>query len=155
MAVGGRGIGEVPLELTTFDPGERRRTARIRSVLRATIRLADLPESLVMSTRAVDISDLGVRVLVKRRLPLGARVFVDMECELPLRVHLGYDAHSLVVDGPMHTHLVRVAGQVARLERLGSHLFDAGIEFSPEVTRFDELQVVQSYVDHLREQDGG
>ena len=133
-------------------PADRRRTERIDSALRSTVRLADLEEQLITRARVVDISDLGVRILVRRRMPTGARVLVDMECDLPLRVHLGYDAHSLVVDGPMHTHLVRIAGTVRRMERRG-RLFDVGIEFCEETTRFEELQVLQFYVDHLREQE--
>ncbi|MCW2921912.1 MAG: hypothetical protein JWL76_1786 [Thermoleophilia bacterium] len=132
---------------------ERRRRERIDSTIRSTVRLADLEEQLLTRARIVDISDLGVRVLLRRRLPIGARVLVDMECDLPLRVHLGYDAHSLVVDGPMHTHVVRIAGTVRRMERRG-RLYDVGIEFCEDTTRFEELQVLQFYVDHLREQDG-
>ncbi|MCW2926675.1 MAG: hypothetical protein JWM86_643, partial [Thermoleophilia bacterium] len=71
----------------------------------------------------------------------------------PLRVHMGYDAHSLVIDGPMHTHLVRIAGNVARAVRLPNRLWEVGIEFCEDTTRFDELQLVQFYVDHLREQE--
>lgn len=134
------------------DPVDRRRSQRIDAVLRATVRLADLDDQLITRARIVDVSDMGVRMLVRRRLPIGARVLVDLECELPLRVHLGYDAHSLVVDGPMHTHLVRIAGTVRRLERQG-RLFEVGIEFCEDTTRFDELQVLQFYVDHLREQE--
>ncbi len=78
---------------------DRRRTGRIDAVVRATVRLADLDDQPVSRARVVDISDLGVRLMLRRRLPVGARVLVDMECDLPLRVHLGYDAHSLVVDG--------------------------------------------------------
>jgi len=45
-----------------------------------------------------------------------------------------------------------VAGQVARVERHAG-LIEVGVEFCAETTRFDELQVVRFYVDHLREQD--
>lgn len=140
------------LDEPLLGPADRRRTARIDAIIRATVRLADLDDLLITRARIVDVSDLGVRMLLRRRLPEGARVLVDMECELPLRVHLGYDAHSLVVDGPMHMHLVRIAGTVKRVEREG-RLFDVGIEFCDETTRFDELQVLQFYVDHLREQE--
>jgi hypothetical protein len=132
--------------------GDRRRTERIDSTIRSTVRLAELDDQLLTRARIVDISDLGVRMLLRRRLPIGARVLVDMECDLPLRVHLGYDAHSLVVDGPMHTHLVRIAGTIRRMERTG-RLYDVGIEFCEDTTRFEELQVLQFYVDHLREQE--
>ena len=132
---------------------DRRRTERIDAVIKSTVRLAELEDTSISRARVVDISDHGIRMLLRRRLPLGARVVVDMECELPLRVHLGYDAHSLVVDGPMHTHLVRIAGTVRRVERQENRLFEVGIEFCEDTTRFDELQVVQFYVDHLREQE--
>lgn len=135
------------------DRADRRRTQRIDAVIKSTVRLAELEDTSISRARVVDISDHGIRMLLRRRLPLGARVVVDMECELPLRVHLGYDAHSLVVDGPMHTHLVRIAGTVRRVERQENRLFEVGIEFCENTTRFDELQVVQFYVDHLREQE--
>jgi hypothetical protein len=130
--------------------GDRRASERLDVVLRATVRLADLAEHTVSRARAIDLSDQGARVLLRRRVPVGARVIIDMECELPLRVHLGYDADSLVIDGPMHTHLVRIAGTVRRAERLPNRLWDIGIEFCDETTRFDELQVMRFYVDHLR-----
>ena len=88
--------------------------------------------------------------MLRRRLPVGSRVVLDLECELPLRVHLGYDADSLVVDGPTHTHLVRIAGTVRRAERLPNRLWDVGVEFCPDTTRFDELQVMRFYIDHLK-----
>jgi hypothetical protein len=53
----------------------------------------------------------------------------------------------------MHTHLVRIAGTVTRIERLPNRLFEVGIELCEDTTRFDELQVMKYYVDHLREQE--
>ena len=144
--------GGVTPDVTVAAPSDRRRTHRIGAVVRATVRLAELDTTQGNRARIVDISDLGIRMLLKRRLPVGARVLVDLECELPLRVHLGYDVDALVVDGPMHTHLVRVAGTVARLDREGG-LYHVGVEFCADTTRFDELQVVRFYVDHLREQE--
>lgn len=134
---------------------DRRRTERLEVVIRATVRQADLEDGSLARARAIDLSDSGARLMLRRRLPVGARVVLDMECELPLRVHLGYDADSLVIDGPMHTHLVRIAGTVRRAQRLPNRLWEVGIEFCPDTTRFDELQVMQFYVDHLRgERDG-
>lgn len=129
---------------------DRRRTQRLDVIIRATVRQADLEDPAPSRARAIDLSDGGARLLLRRRIPVGTRVILDMECELPLRVHLGYDADSLVVDGPMHTHLVRIAGTVRRGERLPNRLWDIGIQFCPETTRFDELQVMQFYIDHLR-----
>jgi len=114
--------------------------------------LAELPEESPANVRLVNISDNGVRLELRRRIPVGARVVLDLECELPLRVHLGFDADSLVVDGPMHMHLVRVAGSVVRSERQGPRMWHVGIELCPDSSRFDELQAVRYYVDHLREQ---
>ena len=130
--------------------GDRRRSTRLDVVIRATVRQAELDDASVARARAIDRSDSGARLMLRRRLPVGSRVVLDMECELPLRVHLGYEADSLVIDGPMHTHLVRIAGTVRRAERLPNRLWDVGIEFCPETTRFDELQVMQFYIDHLR-----
>jgi c-di-GMP-binding flagellar brake protein YcgR len=132
---------------------DRRRTTRIDAVIRATVRQSDLPEPSVLRARVVDISDHGVRLLLRRLLPKDSRVVLDLECELPLRVHLGYDADALVVDGPMHTHVVRIAGTVTRAQRLPNRLWEVGVEFCPDTTRFEELQVMRFYVDHLREQD--
>lgn len=134
---------------------DRRRYERLSVVIRAAIRLAELEDQTISRARAVDLSDTGARLMLRRRLPVGSRVVLDLECELPLRVHLGYDADSLVVDGPMHTHLVRIAGTVRRAERLPNRLWEVGVEFCPDTTRFDELQVMQFYIDHLRgERDG-
>ncbi|MCW2926497.1 MAG: hypothetical protein JWM86_465, partial [Thermoleophilia bacterium] len=116
--------------------GDRRRASRIDSVIRATVRQAELNDAPVTTARAVDISDSGVRLLLRRQVPVGQRVVLDLECELPLRVHMGYDAHSLVIDGPMHTHLVRIAGNVARAVRLPNRLWEVGIEFCEDTTRF-------------------
>jgi c-di-GMP-binding flagellar brake protein YcgR len=134
---------------------DRRRAGRIGAAIRATVHVAELtsPELNASRARVRDISDVGIRLLLLRRLPVGARVTVDLECELPLRVHLGFDVHSLVVNGPMHTHLVRIAGTVTRIERLPNRLFEVGIELCEDTTRFDELQVMKYYVDHLREQE--
>lgn len=153
MASRGSGIGGSRADAPIADGAERRRTGRIDAAIRATVRLADLDDATTSRAQVLDISDLGVRLRLRRRVPVGARVLVDMECELPLRVHLGFDAHSLVVDGPMHTHLVRIAGVVSRSSPTRSRQYEVGIEFCEETTRFDELQLVQFYVDHLREQD--
>lgn len=147
------GAGGSPLGSALPNGAERRRTERIDATIRAHVRLAELEETTISRARVVDLSEFGVRLLLRRRLPVGSRVLVDMECELPLRVHLGYDAHSLVVDGPMHSHLVRIAGTVTRSERQRSRLYEVGIEFCEDTTRFDELQIMQFYVDHLREQE--
>lgn len=129
---------------------DRRRTERLDVVIRATVRHAGLEDQTISRARAIDLSDSGARLLLRRRMPVGQRVVLDMECELPLRVHLGYDADALVIDGPMHTHLVRIAGTVRRSERLPNRLWEVGIEFCPDTTRFDELQIMQFYVNHLR-----
>lgn len=132
---------------------ERRRSERVETVIKATVRQAGLQDASPIKAKAVDISDGGVSLLARRNLPLGSRVLLDMECELPLRVHLGFDADSLVIDGPMHTHLVRVAGVVVRAQRAPGRRWQLGIQLCEENSRFDELQSVKYYVDHLREQD--
>jgi len=152
MAAGQPDLDARGLDVPVHGP-ERRRTRRIDSVIRATLRQAELDQASPSPARAVDISDTGVRLLLRRRSPVGSRVVLDLECELPLRVHLGYDADSLVVDGPMHTHVVRIAGTVARCVRRDPRLWEIGVEFCADTTRFDELQVMRLYVDHLREQD--
>ena len=134
---------------------DRRRDQRVVAVISATVRPATLGDGAILHARAVNLCDLGMHLQLPRRMPVGTEVLVDLECELPLRVHLGYDADSLVVDGPMHTHIVRVAGVVRRAERRTSHSWDIGIEICPRSTRFDELQVVRSYVDHLRSESDG
>lgn len=132
---------------------DRRRTERVEAMIRAVVRPTVLGDERMLTARAVDIGDNGLRLSLPRRMQVGTEVTIDLECELPLRVHLGYDAHSLVVDGPMYTHLVRVVGIVRRVERRGPRRWDVGIEISPGSTRFDELQVIRCYVDHLREQE--
>lgn len=150
MAARHTGVDGAAAEPATPLGQDRRRSDRLEVVIRATLRQADLDDRTLSRARAVDLSGNGARLLLRRRVPVGSRVLLDMECELPLRVHLGYDADSLVIDGPMHTHLVRIAGTVRRAERLPNRLWDIGIEFCPDTTRFDELQLMQFYVDHLR-----
>lgn len=144
------GIGSTPFGPSPLPRGDRRSSERLDVLLRATLRLADLEESTVSRARAIDLSGNGARLTLRRRMPVGARVIVDLECELPLRVHLGYDADSLVVDGPMLTHMVRIAGTVRRADRLPNRLWEIGVEFCPDTTRFDELQAMRFYLDHLR-----
>lgn len=150
MAARHTGIGGVPTGAEAQPAGDRRRTERLDVVIRTMVRQAELDGQGVSRARAIDLSDSGARLLLRRRLPVGSRVIIDMECELPLRVHLGFDADSLVIDGPMHTHVVRIAGTVRRAERLPNRLWEVGIEFCPDTSRFDELQIMQFYVDHLR-----
>lgn len=148
------GTGGVSADASVARP-ERRRTARLDVMIRASVRQAELEDAPVVRARAIDLSDSGARLVLRRRLPVGSRVILDVECELPLRVHLGYDVDALVIDGPMHTHLVRIAGTIRRAERLPNRLWDVGIEFCPDTSRFDELQIMQFYIDHLRgERDG-
>ncbi len=132
---------------------ERRQAARIEAVLGASVRLADLDDGRVARGRVRDLSDHGACIVMRRHLPVGSLVQVDLECEMPLRVHLGYDMDSLVVDGPMHTHVVRIAGVVSRIVRLPNRHCELGIRFSPQSCRFDELQALQVFVDNIREND--
>lgn len=148
----GDGSARHDVSTPSNDP-DRRRSQRVDAMIRATVRPAELQHLSISRAKVVDVSDLGVRLQLRRRLPKGSCVVVDLECELPLRVHLGYDANSLVVDGPMHTHIARIAGTVRRAERLPNRLWEVGVEFCPDTTRFEELQVIRFYVDHLREQD--
>ncbi|MCB0878100.1 MAG: PilZ domain-containing protein [Thermoleophilia bacterium] len=153
MAARGSGIGGDRANPSLSDDVDRRSAERIDATLRAALHLADLDGATISRGRVLDLSDTGVRMVLRRRMPVGARVVLDMECELPLRVHLGYDADSLVIDGPMHTHMVRIAGTVTRSQRLPNRMFEVGVEFCEDTTRFDELQVLQFYVDHLRDRD--
>ncbi|MCW2956458.1 MAG: hypothetical protein JWO69_1327 [Thermoleophilia bacterium] len=128
---------------------ERRRVDRIDTVIRATVRRRG-PGITFSKARVVDICDHGARLLLRRGFELGEELTLDLECEVPLRVHLGFDAHSLVIDGPMHTQLVELIVTVVRAERLPNRLWEIGVEFAP-TTAFEERQFVQSFVDHLRE----
>lgn len=131
-------------------PGsERRRRQRIDSVIRATVR-APHSDTAPLRARAIDLCEHGARLLVRRRLAEEVPLELDLECELPLRVHLGYDIDSLVIDGPMHTHLVRLRARVVRCTRREDRMYEVGVEFVDDGAWHD-LQIVQSYVDHLRE----
>ena len=136
-------------------PGERRRAERIDSVIRATVRLLGAGSPAVASpvrARALDICDHGVRLMLRKRIDVGQLIELDLECELPLRVHLGYDADSLIIDGPMHTHLVRVEARVVRSERAPNRFWEIGAEFDTRAG-YHDLRFVQHYVDHLRDQE--
>ncbi len=155
MGARGSGIGGRRDGTAVPEPAERRQAGRIDVAIRATIHCSELAGMFLAAGRVVDISGTGVRILTRRRLVEGSSVDVDIECEVPLRVHLGFDAHSLVVDGPMHTHLARVAGVVTRaVRRDGSgRVWEVGIEFLDDLSGFGELQHVQFFVEHLREQE--
>lgn len=128
---------------------ERRSRRRMDSVIRTTVRVP-LSDVAPMRARSIDLCEDGARLLVRRRLSEGMGIEVDMECELPLRVHLGFDIDSLVIDGPMHTHLVRLRAEVVRCTRRDDRMYEVGIRFV-EDGAWHDLQVMQSYVDHLRE----
>ena len=133
-----------------WNEDERRRTDRVRSQIRATVRGFDGADGVPTKARAIDMSEHGAKLLLRRRFDTGARVTVDLECELPLRVHLGYDADSLVIDGPMHTHLVRIEARVVRCQRASDRLWDIGVEFHAS-TPAHERHVIYSFVEHLRD----
>jgi hypothetical protein len=147
----GSGVDDVHASARVLDDHERRRDPRSDAALRARVRMPDPDAPVSARARVLDISGSGVRLQLRRRLPVGARVVVDLECELPIRVHLGFDAHSLVVDGPMHSHTVGIDGTIVRSRELAGRRYDVGIEFHPKETRPEDRLVVQSYVDHLRD----
>lgn len=128
---------------------ERRRRPRVDSIVRALVRSPG-SDTAPHRARAVDLCEDGARVLLRRRLVVGAPIEIDLECEMPLHLHLGFDADSLVIDGPMHTHLVRLRAEVVRCERRADRLYETGILFSDDGAWHD-LQVVASYIGHLRE----
>jgi len=129
---------------------ERRRVDRVASAIRATVRSVDGSDGVPTRARAVDISEHGAKLLLRRKYDTGSRVSVDLECEMPLRVHLGYDADSLVIDGPMHTHLVRLEARVVRCSRASDRLWDIGLEFASETPVHDQ-HVIYGFVEHLRD----
>jgi c-di-GMP-binding flagellar brake protein YcgR len=134
-------------------PGDdRRRAGRVGSVIRAMVRSAAATDCIPVRARAVDISEHGAKLLLRRRFEVGDRVSIDLECELPLRVHLGFAADSLVIDGPMHTHLVRLEARVVRSRRASERLWDVGVEFCSE-TPVNDRHVVNGYVEHLRDNE--
>jgi hypothetical protein len=70
-----------------------------------------------------------------------------------MRVHLGFDADALVIDGPMHTHLVRVEATVRQVQRIGPRLLRIGVAFD-HASALDDYQLIAHFVDHLRERAG-
>jgi c-di-GMP-binding flagellar brake protein YcgR len=135
-----------------WDADERRRSSRVDATIRATVRSSDGADGVPTRARAVDISEYGAKLMLRRRYETGSRVTVDLECELPLRVHLGYDADSLVIDGPMHTHMVRLEARVVRCIRASDRLWDVGLEFHAD-TPIHERHVVHGFVEHLRDNE--
>ncbi|MCW2960164.1 MAG: hypothetical protein JWM25_1462 [Thermoleophilia bacterium] len=89
-------------------------------------------------------------MVLREGIEVGERIDLDLECEVPLRVHLGFDVDSLVIDGPMHTHLVSVSATAVRTNHLSKRLWAIGLEFDDD-TSFEDRQFLQNYVDHLRE----
>ena len=138
--------------LPDWSGDDRRRTDRVGSVIRAMVRSTHVNDCVPVRARAVDISEYGAKLLLRRRYAEGDHVSIDLECELPLRVHLGFAADSLVIDGPMHTHLVRLEARVVRCRRASERLWDVGVEFCAG-TPVHDRHVVHGYVEHLRDNE--
>lgn len=100
--------------------------------------------------RVVDICDHGARVVLRSGIGVGERVDLDLECEVPLRVHLGFGVDSLVIDGPMHMHLVSVSATAVRSSLISKRRWAVGLEFNDDAS-FEDRQFLQHYVDHLHE----
>lgn len=131
---------------------DRRRARRIESACRSTMRQEGAPE-VSRSVRVLDIAERGLRVGLRGTPPaLGERVVVELECEVPLRVHLGFDTDALIIDGPLHAHVVRFEGRVIRIDLGRSGRHQLGIEIVPECDP-DVRAILRSYVDHLSAQD--
>jgi hypothetical protein len=73
---------------------------------------------------------------------------------MPMQVRLGFDLDALVVDGPPVTHFIRVSGIVRRCNHNAMGGWSIGIEFCEEADP-DHLQVVDLYLNHLRDGDEG
>lgn len=107
-----------------------------------------------IDAQVVDLSDRGICLRTQRMLAVGTRVHVDLECQVPIRVHMGFDPDALIIDGPMHTHLVRVTGTIVRASSDGprSGGWRIGVQVCPQQTNVEELETMRSYVEFLREQ---
>lgn len=147
---------DVPIPVRGDRAGlDRRRSERVDVRVTATVHLAGPPRRGTLRADVLDLSDDGCCVRAPAVLPVGTPVEVDLECQVPVRVRLGFDPDALVVDGPMHTHLVSIAGRVVRVDPTsGRNGWRIGIALNVEGTRQDELETMCSYVDFLHEQIG-
>jgi hypothetical protein len=105
-----------------------------------------------LPVEVADLGELGACIRSDHPFPLSADVALELSCDLPLRVHLGYDLDALVVDGPMHTHLVRVHGRIARCEPAPSARggWLIGVALCGTRSFCDDLDTLRSFVDVLR-----
>ena len=143
------------LELSSLPfPMERRRGERFAASLPTECRL--LLDGSLVHARACDLSDRGLRLTSRRKLPVGALVEVDLEVFMPVQLRLGFDLDSLVVDGPPMSHFARLRGVVRRCERRPDRRWTVGVELASDVDEFSS-HVIETYLDHLRmrDQDGG
>lgn len=131
---------------------DRRRSDRLATSLRACLRRDDV-SSHTASVDVLDISHSGLRIKTEREHFIGSKVLVDLECEVPLQVHLGFDVDSLVVNGPMYRQLVQVAGYVTHAEADLASNWNLGISFCEQESDPLELEQIYTYIDYLLDQD--
>lgn len=103
-------------------------------------------------SRTVDIAEGGMCLRTRQRLPLGHHLELDVEVVMPMRVHLGFDADALVIDGPPVIHSARLSGVVRRCTTTRGGYHDVGIELDDSCD-LEEVRVLQMYCDTLRDAD--
>lgn len=132
---------------------ERRAGRRVIANLRIELRMAG---GEAVRASVVDLSPNGLGLHTRRKLEIGHILDVEVVCELPLRVHLGFDMHALVVDGPMFVHSARVPMTICRAEpdaEKGSG-YRVGLELCDDAPRADR-RGWDIFLDHVRDHEAG
>lgn len=129
--------------------GDRRRCERYCA--NAPARLQVTGTARHARSRVADIAERGISVRARSAIPEGTRVMLELEVIMPTRLHLGFDLSALVIDGPPASFFARVPATVVRSRPLADGSWELGMEFATEECGSDDLQIVDLYLDHLRE----
>lgn len=147
------GVSEVPAQQNSRLWVERRGGRRVFANLHIELRMAG---GQAVRASVVDLGPNGLGLHTRRKLQIGQTLDVEVVCELPLRVHLGFDMHALVIDGPTFVHSARLAMRIVRVEpdaERGSG-YRVGLEVCDSASRADR-RGWDIFLDHVRDHEAG
>ena len=140
-------VDDQDIDVEAWTPQERRSVERVPAELRVAVRRE--PGLRPVTARVVDVGEHGIGLRAHGRFRAGERVELDLEAEVPLRVHLGFDLEALVIDGPLRAHTMAVHGTITRCRPHGDRTWDVGVAFDLDGDR-DACEQVRCFLEHLR-----
>lgn len=150
MASAGAGWGDITVEVGDWNDLDRRRSERVACRLPVFVRRTGALDA--EAGHALDVTPYGLRIHVAGMRPrIGERLMLELECEVPVPVHLGFDLDALVIDGPLLTHVAAVPVRVVRCDDAGDGLegWDLGLEVGLDADP-EERHMLQVFVEHLQ-----